>query len=193
MPKKQVQNQVHFGFRNKRKPLDFNGSDARCESRFPAPNIALQSSTEFCKRLKTGPSGPFFRSGGNLCAQCDGPWGKIWYFRYYWAGKHKRMFLGSYPQISLKEARRRRDEARALVAQGINPYEHRKQQRRSVRNAAEHTFEAVFDQWVAFRRLSLKEGRQSTLSQILRIFKKDVLPTLGKRAVGRLLTQPTID
>jgi hypothetical protein len=40
---------------------------------------------------------------------------------------------------------------------------------------------------------SLKEGRQSTLSQILRIFKKDVLPTLGKRAVGRLLTQPTID
>jgi hypothetical protein len=59
------------------------------------------------------------------------------------------MSLGSYPQISLKEARRRRDEARALVAQGINPYEHRKQQRRSVRNAAEHTFEAVFDQWVA--------------------------------------------
>jgi hypothetical protein len=101
------------------------------------------------------------------------------------------MSLGSYPQISLKEARRRRDEARALVAQGINPYEHRKQQRRSVRNAAEHTFEAVFDQWVAFRRLSLKEGRQSTLSQILRI--KDVLPTLGKHAVGRLLTQPTID
>lgn len=109
--------------------------------------------------------------------------GKIWYFRYYWAGKQKRMSLGSYPQISLKEARGRRDEARALVAQGINPYEHRKQQRRSVRNAAEHTFEAVFDQWVAFRRLSLKEGRQSTLSQILRIFKKDVLPTLGRRSI----------
>jgi integrase len=109
--------------------------------------------------------------------------GKIWYFRYYWAGKQKRMSLGSYPQISLKEARGRRDEARALVAQGINPYEHRKQQRRSVRNAAEHTFEAVFDQWVAFRRLILKEGRQSTLSQILRIFKKDVLPTLGRRSI----------
>ncbi|HEY0288023.1 MAG TPA: integrase arm-type DNA-binding domain-containing protein [Pseudomonas sp.] len=109
--------------------------------------------------------------------------GKIWYFRYYWAGKQKRMSLGSYPQISLKDARGRRDEARTLVAQGINPYEHRKQQRRSVRNAAEHIFEAVFDQWVAFRRLSLKEGRQSTLSQILRIFKKDVLPTLGRRSI----------
>ncbi len=55
--------------------------------------------------------------------------GKVWLFRYYWTGKQKRMSLGSYPQIGLKEARTRRDEARALVAQGINPYEHRKQQR----------------------------------------------------------------
>lgn len=109
--------------------------------------------------------------------------GKIWRFRYYWAGVQKRMSLGSYPQISLKEARARRDEARALVAQGINPYEHRKQQRRAARFAAEHTFEAVFNQWVEFRRLSLKEGRQSTLSQILRIFNKDVLPTLGGRSI----------
>jgi len=109
--------------------------------------------------------------------------GKIWRFRYYWAGVQKRMSLGSYPQISLKEARARRDEARALVAQGINPYEHRKQQRRAVRFAAEHTFEAVFNQWVEFRRLSLKEGRQSTLSQILRIFNKDVLPALGGRSI----------
>ncbi|MGY2143738.1 tyrosine-type recombinase/integrase [Pseudomonas azotoformans] len=109
--------------------------------------------------------------------------GKIWRFRYYWAGTQKRMSLGSYPQIGLKEARARRDEARALVAQGINPYEHRKQQRRAVRFAAEHTFEAVFNQWVEFRRLSLKEGRQSTLSQILRIFDKDVLPSLGGRSV----------
>ncbi|UVL86019.1 tyrosine-type recombinase/integrase [Pseudomonas sp. B21-028] len=105
--------------------------------------------------------------------------GKVWLFRYYWAGKQKRMSLGCYPQISLKDARTRRDEARALVAQGINPYEHRKQQRLAVHAAKEHTFEAVFNQWVEFRRLSLKEGRQSTLSQILRIFNKDVLPTLG--------------
>ena len=109
--------------------------------------------------------------------------GKVWLFRYYWAGKQKRMSLGSYPQIGLKEARTRRDEARTLVAQGINPYEHRKQQRLAVHVAKEHTFEAVFNQWVEFRRLSLKEGRQSTLSQILRIFSKDVLPILGGRPV----------
>ena len=47
--------------------------------------------------------------------------GEIWLFRYEWTGKQKRMSLGCYPQISLKEARTRHDEARALVAQGIIP------------------------------------------------------------------------
>ncbi len=42
---------------------------------------------------------------------------------------------------------------------------------------------AVFNQWVEFRKLSLKEGRQSTLSQILRIFDKDVLPILNGRSI----------
>lgn len=112
--------------------------------------------------------------------------GKVWLFRYYWTGKQKRMSLGCYPKISLKEAR-------TLVAQGINPYEHRKQQRRAVRFATEHTFEAVFDQWVEFRRLSLKEGRQSTLSQILRIFNKDVLPTLGGRPIYAISRHDLVD
>lgn len=119
--------------------------------------------------------------------------GKIWLFRYYWTGKQKRMSLGCYPQISLKEARTRRDEARALVAQGINPYEYRKQQRRAVRFATEYTFEAVFDQWVEFRRLSLKEGRQSTLSQILRIFNKDVLTILGGRSIYDISRHDLLD
>ncbi|WP_024780670.1 tyrosine-type recombinase/integrase [Pseudomonas corrugata] len=119
--------------------------------------------------------------------------GKIWLFRYYWAGKQKRMSLGCYPQVSLKDARIRRDEARALVAQGINPYEHRKQQRRATRSAAEHTFEAVFNQWVEFRRLSLKEGRQSTLSQIIRTFNKDILPILGGRSIYEISRHDLLD
>jgi hypothetical protein len=44
--------------------------------------------------------------------------GKAWHFRYCWAGKQKRISLGTYPEISLREARARRDEARALLAKG---------------------------------------------------------------------------
>ncbi len=50
-------------------------------------------------------------------------------------------------------------------------------------SARKHTFEVVFEHWIEFRRLSLKEGRQSTLSQILRTFNKDILPTLGLRSI----------
>ena len=109
--------------------------------------------------------------------------GKIWHFRYYWAGKQKRMSFGSYPQLGLRDARTKRDEARALIAQGTNPSEQRKQQRLAVRISSDHAFEVVFNQWIAFRRLSLKEGRQSTLSQILRIFAKDILPQIGDRSI----------
>lgn len=109
--------------------------------------------------------------------------GKSWHYRYYWAGKQKRMSLGTYPEVSLREARTLRDEARALLAKGINPRAHRKQKRQSVRLADENTFKAVFDKWVEHRRLVLKEGRQSTLSQIQRIFAKDVLPALGRRSI----------
>ncbi|MDT4805848.1 Arm DNA-binding domain protein [compost metagenome] len=105
--------------------------------------------------------------------------GKSWHFRYYWAAKQKRMSLGTYPVVSLREARALRDEARALLAKGINPKVDRKQQRRAVRLATENSFKAVYLQWLAHRRLDLKEGRQSTLAQIQRIFDKDVLPALG--------------
>ncbi|HHG5368145.1 TPA: tyrosine-type recombinase/integrase [Pseudomonas aeruginosa] len=109
--------------------------------------------------------------------------GRSWHFRYCWAGKQKRMSLGTYPEIGLREARALRDQARALLAQGVNPKLERKQRRRAVRLADEHTFKAIFLQWVEHRRLELKEGRQSTLSQILRIFDRDVLPGLGKMSI----------
>ncbi|HCF4926092.1 TPA: integrase arm-type DNA-binding domain-containing protein, partial [Pseudomonas aeruginosa] len=109
--------------------------------------------------------------------------GRTWHFRYYWAGKQKRMSLGTYPEVTLREARSLRDEARALLAKGINPRVHRKQKRTAVRLADENTFEAVYRKWLKHRGLSLKEGRQTTLSILPRIFDKDVLPTLGKRSV----------
>ncbi|EOX6785670.1 tyrosine-type recombinase/integrase [Pseudomonas aeruginosa] len=109
--------------------------------------------------------------------------GKSWHLRYYWLGKQKRISLGNYPEIGLREARTLRDEARALLAKGINPHTDRKQKRHAVKLASDYTFKAVFDAWVEHRAKELKEGRNSTLSQIKRIFDKDVLPTLEKMSI----------
>jgi len=84
---------------------------------------------------------------------------KSWHFRYYWLGKQKRISLGNYPQLSLREARILRDEARALLAKNINPGLNRKQQRHALKLADRHTFKTVFDAWVAHRSKELKEGR----------------------------------
>jgi hypothetical protein len=50
------------------------------------------------------------------------------------------MSLGTYPEVALREARGLRDEARALLAKGVNPRAHRKQKRATVRLADENTF-----------------------------------------------------
>ena len=109
--------------------------------------------------------------------------GKSWHLRYYWLGKQKRISLGNYPKVSLREARALRDEARALLAKGINPHTDRKQKRHAVKLASDFTFKAVYDAWVEHRSKELKTGRNSTLSQIKRIFGKDVLPTLEKMSI----------
>ncbi len=119
--------------------------------------------------------------------------GRSWHFRYCWAGKQKRMSLGTYPEIGLREARAFRDQARALLAKGINPKIDRKHKRQAVRLADEHNFKAVYLQWVEHRKLELKEGRQSTLSQIRRIFKNDVLPSLGSTSIYNIRRVDLLD
>lgn len=109
--------------------------------------------------------------------------GKSWHFRYQWFGKQKRMSLGTYPELSLRDARIIRDEARALLAKGTNPHTHRKHKRATARLTNEYTFKAVFLKWLAHRGLTFEEGRQTTQSLIPRIFANDVLPLLGKRSI----------
>jgi len=118
-----------------------------------------------------------------LCLNVSPTGGKAWHFRYYWGGKQKRISFGTYPEVSLREARRLRDEARGLIAKGINPQVHRKQKRRAVRLASENNFKAVYLQWFEHRKLELKMGRQSTVSQIERIFGNDVLPRIGTASI----------
>ena len=70
-----------------------------------------------------------------------------WRFDYSRPGTHKRntLSLGTYPDVSLKQARDRRDEARKLVAAGVDPSEQRKVEA----TAAADTFEAIAREWYA--------------------------------------------
>ncbi|MDR2259364.1 MAG: integrase arm-type DNA-binding domain-containing protein, partial [Azoarcus sp.] len=121
------------------------------------------------------------RDGLSLAVSPQG--GKSWHFRYYWGDKQKRMSLSTYPEVSLREARQARDEARALLAKGVNPHTDRKRKRQTVRLSSEYSFEAVFHQWLARHALGIKTGERSTHANIVRMFNYDVLPVLGKRSI----------
>ncbi len=72
------------------------------------------------------------------------PKGSKWFrLKYRLNGKEKRISLGVYSDVSLKDARDRRDSARKLLADGIDPSEKRKEQRFIQANQAANTFEAV--------------------------------------------------
>ena len=74
---------------------------------------------------------------------------KAWRFKYRFDGKEKRISMGIFPEVSLKLARQRRDEARKLLARDIDPSAYRKARKRSRREAARNSFEAVATEWLA--------------------------------------------
>lgn len=120
-----------------------------------------------------------------------GPKGaKHWHFRFYWLGKQARISLGVYPAVSLKDARKARDQARTLVAQGIDPRSCRREARLV---ACSISFSAVFTDWRAFSAMSLKPGRQSTLAQIDRHFAKDILPWLGELPITEVSRRQVLE
>ena len=78
--------------------------------------------------------------GGGLFLLVTPAGGKWWRLKYRFDGKEKQISLGVYPAVSLEDARIRRDEARRLVASGINPSEARRGIKASSRFAAEIQF-----------------------------------------------------
>ena len=73
--------------------------------------------------------------------------GKWWRFKYRFEGKEKRISLGVYPDVSLKDARDRRDDARKQLASGIDPSEHRKVQKLVRTDLKANSFEVVAQEW----------------------------------------------
>jgi hypothetical protein len=72
------------------------------------------------------------------------PAGKYWRLDYRFEGKRKTLALGVYPDVSLKDAREKRDEARKQLAAGIDPGA----QRKATKAADADTFEAIAREWI---------------------------------------------
>ena len=108
---------------------------------------------------------------------------KLWRWAYRSGGKQKVLALGHYPDVSLLDARRARNDARRLLGQGTDPSQARKLERLKASTSARNTFQAVAEEWYA-----LNESRWAkTYSSRLRSrLDDDLLPALGNRPIAQI-------
>ena len=121
--------------------------------------------------------------GGGLYLEVSPSGGKWWRLKYRYDGKEKRLSLGVYPEISLKDARERRERDRKLLANGVDPGENRKAIKLARADRAGNSFEAIARERFAKFSPTLSEGHRN---RIIRGLEKDVFPWIGGYPVSEV-------
>jgi integrase len=108
---------------------------------------------------------------------------KYWRMDYRVDGKRKTLALGTYPAVSLAKARKRRDEAREQLADGIDPGIIKREKKKARAIAASHTFGVVAKEWLA---KTAARRATSTQEKVAAWLKHDVLPQIGKKPISEI-------
>lgn len=127
---------------------------------------------------------PYTLNDGNGLSLLIEPNGsKGWRLRYRFSGKAKLMSLGTYPNVALADARTARDEAKKLIAGGIDPAEVRKAKKREIESRFGNTFEGIAREWYEKR---FDRWSPSYAEEMIETFEKDVFPYIGNRPVAEI-------
>lgn len=126
--------------------------------------------------------------GGGLALmyQSSGSW--IWFFRYRFNGKPNRLSFGAYPIVTLGVAREKRNNAKDLLQQGIDPSAHREEQKLVAIAESQNTFKAVASMWWE----NWRKGKDITDKHAKSTWQRlenDVLPKVGSKPIQRVTIQ----
>lgn len=111
--------------------------------------------------------------------------GRLWRLKYELHGREKLISLGAYPDVTLKRARERREAARQLIADDVDP----SAQRRTERAALAQSFQGVADEWLELQRKSLAPETISILGARLN---SGLYPYLGSRPIAAITAQEVL-
>ncbi|MEO8847735.1 MAG: integrase arm-type DNA-binding domain-containing protein, partial [Casimicrobiaceae bacterium] len=109
--------------------------------------------------------------------------GKWWRFKYRFGGKEKGVSLGVFPDVSLADARDRRDAARKLLANAIDPGEQRKEAKREAAGRAANSFEAVAREWYTKQ---THTWNAKHADDVLRRLEANLFPEIGATPICEL-------
>ncbi|MEL4203157.1 tyrosine-type recombinase/integrase [Plesiomonas shigelloides] len=118
--------------------------------------------------------------GGGLYLLVNPSGSKYWRLKYRFAGKEKLLAIGVYPDISLAQARSRREEAKKLLLEGKDPGQEKKLEKLSRQLEVENSFEAIAREWYTRR---FDRWSVSYREEMMRTFEKDVFPFIGHRPI----------
>ena len=121
--------------------------------------------------------------GGGLYLEVAPSGGKWWRLKYRFGGKEKRLSLGVYPDVSLKDARERRDEARKLLSNDIDPSENRKAAKAAQVERAGNSFEVIAREWYAKHSPNWSAGHGD---RIIRRLERDIFPWIGAVPIAEI-------
>jgi integrase len=107
--------------------------------------------------------------------------GKWWRFRFRFDSREKLLSLGVYPDVGLKEARNRRDAARKLLAEGIDPGTDRKAQKAVKQDRVANSFEVVAREW--YEKFSPNWVNHHG-QRVIRRFERDIFPWIGSKPIA---------
>ena len=138
----------------------------------------------FVKNTKsTGkPAGDKYRDGGGMYLLVNAS-GRYWRMDYRFTEKRKTLALGVYPAVSLAKARQRRDKARELLADGVDPSTAKQNAKRAKADAAADTFEAVARSWLG---KTHADRMESTHTKVTTWLEKDVFPFIGTLPISTI-------
>jgi len=102
--------------------------------------------------------------------------GKLWRWNYFYDGKQKSMSFGIYPMVALVTAREKRDEARAVLAEGRDPSVVKKLRIEANIEASRNTFERVAREWHA---TSKSQWAAVHADDVIRSLERDVFPSMA--------------
>lgn len=108
---------------------------------------------------------------------------KYWRLKYRFVGKEKMLSIGVYPDVSLADARQKRDEARKVLAAGGDPGEVKKADKLAQKLSTENTFEAIAREW---HRQKADRWSLRYRDEIIDTFEKDIFPYLGRRPITEI-------
>ncbi len=108
--------------------------------------------------------------------------GKLWRFKYRFGGKEKKLALGSYPEVSLSDARGKRDDARALLARGRDPGLQKQRDKVKALISAANSFELVAEEFIETK--LVKQGKAEATVVKARWFLSLLAPTIGRTPIA---------